>query len=188
MTLRKDINFKRFLTQDELDSIQAKSPKPMWKVYKHFSHNIANQNKRIREQVNAGKTVIPETHVQITAFAVMRLFNLMDFKCLYCGIDTHIFRDEHIVDGYEDTSKQNTMDHIQPINRGGLNVLENVLSCCKTCNNLKGDMGLFEWLEALNIEPDAFIARLQGYYEAFYQMRGIPAFDAINSYTGEVIE
>jgi len=46
-----------------------------------------------------------------------------DFTCQYCG----------------KKSKELTIDHIIPKSRGGDDSWENLVSCCKACNNKKGD-------------------------------------------------
>ena len=51
-----------------------------------------------------------------------------NFRCQYC--DTKL------------TIGTCTVDHVIPRVRGGLNTLENTVSCCKVCNNIKGDMSL----------------------------------------------
>ena len=32
-----------------------------------------------------------------------------------------------------------TIDHIQPVSKGGLNILENLCLACRTCNEYKSD-------------------------------------------------
>ncbi len=43
-----------------------------------------------------------------------------------------------------------TMDHIIPLARGGKSVKENLVPCCKDCNNKKKNMLPVEWSEYLN--------------------------------------
>lgn len=52
--------------------------------------------------------------------------------CVYCGSD----------------NKKITMDHIQPISKGGAHSKENVVPACKSCNSRKGakDPALFEFV------------------------------------------
>lgn len=45
----------------------------------------------------------------------------LDYKCAYCGQKT----------------KDITCDHIIPLTRGGLNKIENLVPCCKSCNSKK---------------------------------------------------
>ena len=44
-------------------------------------------------------------------------------RCLYCGAKRNL-----------------TIDHVIPKSRGGKNVWQNLVTCCKTCNNKKNDM------------------------------------------------
>lgn len=46
-----------------------------------------------------------------------------DYRCAYCGLKF--------------TSKQLSRDHVIPISKGGLDVWENLVSCCKKCNRSK---------------------------------------------------
>lgn len=43
-----------------------------------------------------------------------------------------------------------TMDHVIPIVRGGKSVKENLVPCCKECNNKKKYLLPVEWTEYLN--------------------------------------
>lgn len=54
-------------------------------------------------------------------------------QCYYCGKETPM--------------EELTMDHIVPLARGGRSVKNNLVSCCKECNNLKKNMLPMEWQE-----------------------------------------
>ncbi|SDP67941.1 HNH endonuclease [Desulforhopalus singaporensis] len=43
--------------------------------------------------------------------------------------------------------RQITMDHLVPLARGGRSTKDNLVPCCKTCNNLKKSMMPLEWEE-----------------------------------------
>ena len=50
-------------------------------------------------------------------------------------------------------SKDLTMDHIVPLARGGRSTKENLVACCKDCNNKKKTLLPIEWeeyMESLN--------------------------------------
>lgn len=47
----------------------------------------------------------------------------------------------------------NTIDHVQPKSRGGLDTWENLVACCLRCNNIKGDKTLHELGWELPITP-----------------------------------
>ncbi len=38
-----------------------------------------------------------------------------------------------------------TMDHLLPLSKGGRSSKENIVACCKECNNLKKSMMPIEW-------------------------------------------
>jgi 5-methylcytosine-specific restriction endonuclease McrA len=59
--------------------------------------------------------------------------------CYYCG--NHFEPDEL------------TMDHIVPLARGGRSTKDNIVACCKECNNKKRTLLPIEWeeyMESLN--------------------------------------
>jgi 5-methylcytosine-specific restriction endonuclease McrA len=47
----------------------------------------------------------------------------------------------------------NTIDHVQPKSRGGLDTWENLVACCLRCNNIKGDKTLHELGWELPVTP-----------------------------------
>lgn len=51
--------------------------------------------------------------------------------CGYCGV--HLPKDRM------------TRDHIVPMSKGGPNAMSNLLCCCESCNQLKGDKSLEEF-------------------------------------------
>ena len=51
------------------------------------------------------------------------------FRCVYCGSETGPFE----------------ADHVMPKSRGGLDVLENLVCACRTCNRSKKDKTPAEW-------------------------------------------
>lgn len=52
-------------------------------------------------------------------------------------------------------------DHIYPVSRGGLSTIENMVYCCQTCNSLKADKGLIEFLMAQNLDIDVVYETLR---------------------------
>ncbi len=54
-------------------------------------------------------------------------------QCYYCGMKVQ----------YRDL----TMDHLLPLARGGRSTKENLVPCCKECNNRKKSMMPIEWQE-----------------------------------------
>ena len=57
-------------------------------------------------------------------------------ECYYCG--------EYF------SHKELTMDHLIPLVRGGRSTRDNLVPCCKNCNNKKKTMLPVEWEEYIN--------------------------------------
>ncbi len=57
------------------------------------------------------------------------LFARDGYTCQYCGKHRNDLRPRQFL----------TRDHVVPVSRGGANRWENVVTCCSTCNNRKGD-------------------------------------------------
>ncbi len=57
-------------------------------------------------------------------------------RCYYCGTAT--------------PAAELTMDHLVPVARGGLSSKNNVVTCCKSCNNKKKTMLPLEWTEYMD--------------------------------------
>ena len=51
-----------------------------------------------------------------------------DYECAYCGSDEDI-----------------TIDHVIPRAKGGMDTIENMVSCCETCNQDKAHTPWEEW-------------------------------------------
>lgn len=56
------------------------------------------------------------------------IFKRDGFECVYCG-----------------SKKDLTLDHVLPKSKGGNDSWDNLVSCCKKCNNEKDDLLLEEW-------------------------------------------
>lgn len=54
------------------------------------------------------------------------------------------------------------LDHIYPVSKGGLSILENLVWCCSSCNHLKSDKGLVEFLLENNYPMNDVFLRLRG--------------------------
>ena len=64
-----------------------------------------------------------------------RIWRRDGFQCLYCGVDA-------------DENNPLTVDHFMPVEHGGGDAPENLISACKACNKRKGSMS-----------PDSFCTR-----------------------------
>lgn len=52
------------------------------------------------------------------------------------------------------------LDHIYPVAKGGLSVIENLVWCCKVCNEAKCDRGLMQFASARGFSSESIIMRL----------------------------
>ncbi len=55
-----------------------------------------------------------------------------------------------------------TMDHFNPIARGGRHDPSNILPACGPCNSSKNDADPFEWMEWRGVDGDLVVALLCG--------------------------
>ena len=93
-----------------------------------------NENKRMRTikasypfpEVVRLKKYIPSKRKRMV-LTKRNVYLRDNFTCQYCG-----------------STKDLTIDHVIPISNGGLNVFENLVTCCHRCNNKKGSKSLEE--------------------------------------------
>lgn len=52
------------------------------------------------------------------------------------------------------------LDHIYPVSKGGLSIIENLVYCCSTCNSKKSDKGLFQFSKDTGLDYEKIISRL----------------------------
>jgi len=85
-------------------------------------------------------------HSSNSAFAVPMVIRLVRYiyipkKDVHLTRKNVILRDKHICQycGQKYRSEDLTMDHVIPRSRGGVTTWENVVACCRTCNNRKAD-------------------------------------------------
>lgn len=65
--------------------------------------------------------------------------------CPYCGAD--LAANPHL-------------DHIYPVSKGGLSIVVNLVWCCSTCNGLKTDKGLMQFLKERGVPIEQALSRL----------------------------
>jgi len=66
-------------------------------------------------------------------------------ECPYCGAD--LGPNPHL-------------DHIYPISKGGLSIVENVVWCCSSCNEVKMDKGLVQFLKGRGVPIEQALSKL----------------------------
>ena len=79
---------------------------------------------------------------RITADQLMKLFNDRDWTCHYCGI-------------YSKGSGEMTLDHVEPMAKGGSNTIDNCVPACHVCNMAKGTKTVQEFLVSINRGAEA---------------------------------
>lgn len=67
----------------------------------------------------------------------VEIHNKTDGHCAYCGIKIEIVDMQ--------------VDHVFPINRGGLDEKENMLPACRSCNHYKSTYGIEEFREEIGL-------------------------------------
>ena len=97
----------------------ARAIKSNWR---HKNREIVKANKDKREQLKKDGNV-PSSFVR----------QLRKMPCNYCG-------------KFYDGKMQ--IDHVLPISKGGLHIVENLVSACRTCNLSKSDKLLDDWLSS----------------------------------------
>lgn len=63
-----------------------------------------------------------------------------NFICQYCGY--------YCYDSWLSDPRQLTVDHIYPKTSGGRNTVENLVTCCRECNSIKGSQHFKSYEEA----------------------------------------
>ena len=69
-------------------------------------------------------------------------------QCPYCGIEFDVFSNVHA-------------DHIYPLSKGGLEVEENLVLVCSSCNLKKGNLTLREFIIKFKLNRDKIEGRLE---------------------------
>jgi 5-methylcytosine-specific restriction endonuclease McrA len=52
------------------------------------------------------------------------------------------------------------LDHIYPVSKGGLSIVENLIWCCSTCNSLKTDKGLIQFINERKLKLEQVVSLL----------------------------
>lgn len=87
---------------------------------------------KVAENVRQRRVTLSKVENTLTTQEWEAVVQSFGGRCVYCGSG----------------SKKITMDHIQPISKGGAHSKENVVPACKSCNSRKGakDPALFEFV------------------------------------------
>ena len=97
---------------------------------------------------NYSNCTINTTHVNFPEPSVIVLNRFVDFKFFKVGCTRrNIYdRDQHICQYCHKWYSNNklTLDHVVPKSKGGPKSWENLVTCCKSCNQKKGNLHLKE--------------------------------------------
>ena len=80
-----------------------------------------------------------------------------NWECTYCG--NPLPRNPDAADHPTDPEHRATADHLVPRSKGGRSRLRNLVLACQSCNNLKGDTDLPDWLELCGLPTDLCTSR-----------------------------
>lgn len=105
-----------------------------------YGREVANQSRTYVYKLPAivrllNSNVLPR-HRSVK-FSKINVFYRDDFTCQYCG-----HKVEHGV--VTTKNKRMTIDHVQPVSKGGKTTFENCVAACGECNSKKGDKTLAE--------------------------------------------
>jgi hypothetical protein len=108
------------------------------RIYRHANRGILyEKNKQRRKRLSI------QNDKSITSEFITTLFSAIN-SCPYCG--------KEMPKNTKNTSDIKTLDHLIPLNKGGLHSRQNVTVCCFSCNSKKRDFDYPEWLNRLK-EP-----------------------------------
>ena len=70
---------------------------------------------------------------RLTPRRKMLVWERDNFKCYYCGLDLKEWKKQR------NSKSLLTIDHKEPISKGGTNEMNNLVTACSYCNSKKGD-------------------------------------------------
>lgn len=89
---------------------------------------------------------------RVIAIDAIRLFNLMNWECAYCGVKLDLFlNNKNII-----IPNHLTIDHIQPLTKNGVHRIDNIICACYKCNNMKAGLTVKVFLDDLNKVNDFY--------------------------------
>lgn len=90
------------------------------------------------------KAAASDKQTRVRATSLKRLVEKTS-TCPYCG---------------NSLGSEPHLDHIYPVSKGGLSIVENLVWCCSVCNSSKSDKGLIQFLQERGLSIDIAVSRL----------------------------
>jgi DNA-directed RNA polymerase subunit M/transcription elongation factor TFIIS len=111
----------------------------------------------VKKAISAHKSMSKEG--DYTLKDIKELQKWQAFNCPYCGSPVHY---------------SFTIEHIVPREKGGRNILSNILLICSTCNSSKQNFELVYWIEVKNytLKPKVLLKIKGAYDEHGYEFEG----------------
>lgn len=132
----------------KVSSLSHKFSSHMLKIQCQLS--LAKEKKEAIERFDAkhgnafAKAAVADGKTRSRATSLKRLVKKTK-DCPYCG---------------NDLGTNPHLDHIYPVSKGGLSIVENLVWCCSTCNGLKTDKGLMQFLKERDLSIEQTLTRL----------------------------
>lgn len=76
---------------------------------------------------------------------------------------------------YCDKQNPDTWDHVVPLSKGGLDLIENIVPCCRSCNNKKQAQNLSQWYPKQEFFCDENFEKVLTHVKPFLQNLKNPA-------------
>ena len=112
------------------------TPLNVTSVYKGFS--LVNRGKA--EVLRASDKPLFSGMKEFVRPLIIRLLNFVKFRIHKLKINRHrIYKRDNHECVYCSSKRNLTIDHIIPKSKGGQNTWLNLITCCSSCNRLKGD-------------------------------------------------
>lgn len=141
--------------EDHRDYFKAKS-KERYNNNKEYYRDYFKSIKGITSRFNAQVKYKANIESKISEEEVKEMLEFFDYKCAYSGVDLN--------------ENNLSFDHIQPLSKGGVHKLYNIVPCDKSINSSKNDSSLLYWWLKKDYYNQKRVNNLIQYY-AFYFLK-----------------
>lgn len=130
--------------------------------------SIRDIRHRINSRVTTSERRAYTTIYSLRANEVIRLFNIMGWKCIYCGIPLKLERDDPTKTAPPDML---VVEHLTALRSGGLNAINNIGCACNYCNTKKANISLSTFLRSINKDEVDFRKQLKDWLDQHNSMQ-----------------